>query len=214
MQFEAGSRPSNHANKLVAEVVRKVIGDVEEALKDNDGEPMEARRLESLVNVLDVFGREVFSDGELAQAVDETLLNHTSRLLALSPSIVLIYLRHRSNESLCVKLWHAVLQAISSHPDPVSALQPLIEAAEKGIIPHALRPAGDELDRTVGTLLADALTEGSEAALGVIVRVLKVRGLFNYTVSISMNRHSVYFVLGFRTLRIHGVLPRPPLDGH
>lgn len=102
-------------------------------------------------------------------------MKYAYRLLTLSHSILLVYLTYRGDVELCKQLWQSILEEIAEHPEEATAaLDPLLRAAEEGILPEALRPAEDELDATVGNLLVRALGGRSDSsdAMAVLRRVL------------------------------------------
>ncbi|EKM56485.1 uncharacterized protein PHACADRAFT_92839 [Phanerochaete carnosa HHB-10118-sp] len=170
-----GSTLAQANDQLINDVIYSTIRRFEEILDQDESIAVDQTRLRSLVIVLDAFGTDIFADEGLASAIDATCTKHAYRLLVLSPDVLFVYLAHRDNSQQCVYLWTNVLQAISERQEePSTALEPLLGAAEQGVLPNTLRPAGDELDAVVGQLLVSGLsgTTGSSQSLDLLRRVL------------------------------------------
>lgn len=100
------------------------------------------------------------------------MLRHTSRLLSLSLPLVLVYLFNRKDENLIQKVWNAVLSAVASAEPFATALNPLLEIAEKKGLPAILRPESDSLDKPIGQFTARSLTQDF-AEVSVLEKLLK-----------------------------------------
>jgi hypothetical protein len=99
------------------------------------------------------------------------MMKNAYRLLILSPELPLAYLSHRKDEQWCWKLWHALLFEIPQHPQMVqSTFLPLLEAAQKGLLPTYLRPEAEEMDIFIGKLLVVVL---GDSAAGTQLRLVR-----------------------------------------
>ena len=97
----------------------------------------------------------------------------THKLLTSMPSLVFLYLQHRQDEETCSLVWHQILNVVAGSPDEIdTTLSALLDAAERKMLPEYLRPAGEELRETSGSLLSDALSSPPTAARVVLVRRL------------------------------------------
>ena len=109
----------------------------------------------------------------VSQKLDALLCQHASRVLSLSPSLILSYLVNRKNEAKSLQVWHSLLSSIASTPelDQSQVKKSVIEllyAAQKGQLPKYLKPQSNELDALVGGLLEKSLAgpvESDESAL-------------------------------------------------
>ncbi|KAI0075975.1 hypothetical protein K474DRAFT_1645833 [Panus rudis PR-1116 ss-1] len=181
LEFEPESRAAEATKRLVAEVVQAVVDQFDDILKDENVQP-EPARLTSLISILNAFGSELFADEETAKDIDNTMLQNTSRVLNLSPGLILVYLTSRNSSDQTRQVWHAVLRAVSADPTRiVETLSPLLDAAEKGTLPSHLGPEGDELDSVVTQMLANNLTNEQNSRqdeIEVVCRILKMPGVF------------------------------------
>lgn len=170
-QFEQGSVPAAAAQALTREIVQDAIQQWE-TLLESEHAP-EVGRVEALVGIFDVFGASIFGQPDLAKSVDETIRQHTIRLLTTSPRMFLVYLKHRGNRQLCFQLWQDILRAVATHTSGVSViLSPFLDAAEGSLLPDYLKPESGSLDDLAGDLLAEALSGSRTIAEVTIVRRL------------------------------------------
>ncbi|TCD68845.1 hypothetical protein EIP91_009559 [Steccherinum ochraceum] len=172
-RFERGSHPAQAAATLTSDVLHTIVSLVGDILEKD--EVPSSEYINSLLAVLDTFGSLLFQDEELAPAIDDTVVSHTSRILAISPPLLFLYFSHRKDEQLCNDLWGNLLLSISQDNETSEAtLKPLLEAVENGSVPAFMRPKADELEKTVSLLLAEALTRHeADAALDVVRRILR-----------------------------------------
>ncbi|KAH8102265.1 hypothetical protein BXZ70DRAFT_63905 [Cristinia sonorae] len=172
-RFEQGTHPSDFTSQLTAEVLQSIVAHIGDILEKNEVPSPEY--LDSLLGVLDTFGTQLFQDGSLTQAIDETVTKHTGQIIALSPPLLFLYFNHRKNEDLCSDLWHSLLVSVAQDMETVlTNLPSLLDAVEGGSVPSYLRPKAEELDKAVSALLAEALTRyQADEALAIVKRVLK-----------------------------------------
>ena len=106
--------------------------------------------------------------------------SQTTRLLAAMPSLLLLYLKFRKDETSAAAVWHRVLESVGHSPEELhSTLPALLDAAERKQLPEYLRPQGEELHDAAAHLLTEALSgpQGRSSAL------LIGRLLVNYRMS-------------------------------
>ncbi|OBZ77520.1 E3 ubiquitin-protein ligase listerin [Grifola frondosa] len=171
-QFEKDTVPAVASSALIREVVQSALEHCENILKSEEGTTPE--RVSSLVGILDTFGDFLFQSPELAARIDDTLQDHAYRLLLSMPSLVFVYLSYRHDEQRSLQLWHKLLSAIASHPEEAdTTIPPLLDAAERGMLPRYLEPRGDELEGLAGGLLSEALSSSSTSSqLSLVRRIL------------------------------------------
>ena len=111
------------------------------------------------------------------QQMDETVLEHGFVLLAVSPAFLLAYIAYRKDEAQCGRVWHVLLTGIVQHPEEAEqAVNPLLDAAQRGVLPTYLKPNADELDTMVEHLLEMTLTSDTQR-LAFVKQVLAVPGM-------------------------------------
>ncbi|KAI0360435.1 hypothetical protein OH77DRAFT_1418351 [Trametes cingulata] len=168
-QLEPGTPPGDLARDLVVQVVRSALDQCASLLQ---AEEPKQERVASLVGILDAFGEHIFADAEVAKRVDDLVESQTHRLLTAMPSLLLLYLKYRQDESVCSKLWHQILETVARYPDEVeSTLRVLLDATEAGSLPAYLHGRG-EMDEAAGSLLTDLLSGQTTPIRASIVRRL------------------------------------------
>ncbi|RPD56966.1 hypothetical protein L226DRAFT_615267 [Lentinus tigrinus ALCF2SS1-7] len=168
--LEKGSAPGDAAAELVKAVIRAALDQCAALL---DAEEPQADRVESLVGILDTFGDVVFSDADVAKGVDDLVQNRTYKLLIAMPTLLLLYVKYRQDETACLAVWHKVLEEVARHTDEIDSMLPaLLDAAESHVLPAYLRPQGEELHEVAGVMLTDAVSAPPNAPQVALVRRL------------------------------------------
>ena len=86
-------------------------------------------------------------------------------MLDVAPSLLLVYLSHRHDDALCLRLWQDVLRTLAGSSGSIEdAVSPLLRAQEKGELPGYLRADEGDFDDVVGDLLAEVLTRPANAS--------------------------------------------------
>ncbi|KAF7796133.1 hypothetical protein EIP86_007306 [Pleurotus ostreatoroseus] len=188
--FAEVPRLSQAGKSFKSEVIRMTIERFEQMLEADDSVERDQTVLDSLVGVLDTFGKDLFVVPELAsvgthhisifiklahslQAIDRTCLHHVRRLLTLSPAALQVYLSYRDDEEPCTLLWEAVLREIAHSPESLEQmLPPLLEAAELDKLPGYLQPSPPEMDDVAGKMLVEALNGRNNKASTLMKRLL------------------------------------------
>ena len=116
--------------------------------------------------------------------MDDLFYRHSFRILSLSPSLLLSYLNHRTDNSKCLAVWHSLLSEIASTPRSDRLLESkatgnLLAAVQKGQLPRYLTPQDGELNDLIGGLLQTALSESINAdEASLLKEIFKFPGLF------------------------------------
>ncbi|KAI0790522.1 hypothetical protein C8Q75DRAFT_762281 [Abortiporus biennis] len=172
-RFPSESQPARLTAELTTEIVHVVLSRFRSILEADDRETLDSEYLSSLVKTLETFGEEVFSEPEIASHVDDTLQQHVTRLLSILPSLMLVYFKFRGNEKRSEDLWVKILATLAREDDFIGKIKPLLDAAEKGLLPEFLKPKKDELDKMIELILVDAISVGESDKLRFIERLLK-----------------------------------------
>ncbi|RDB18704.1 E3 ubiquitin-protein ligase listerin [Hypsizygus marmoreus] len=142
-----------------------------------------------LISMFDQFRDSLFDDVEFSKLMDEMTTQYAIQLLAVSPSLLLAYLTHRKDQYHCLGVWRTLLSSIARHPAKAEhSITPLLDAAQKGTLPHYLKPDTGDADTLVENLLAKALV-GDVAYLALARQVLQSPDYFlsgdGYTASLQ-----------------------------
>ncbi|KAG6806246.1 hypothetical protein H0H93_003283, partial [Arthromyces matolae] len=107
-----------------------------------------------LVDMLAQFREGLFDDAEFSDLVDNLAIHNAFVLLKMSPTFLLGYLSHRKKETTSSEVWHALLSSLSENPTQAEiTVKPLLEAAQRGLLPRHLKPKGREVDDLAEILL-------------------------------------------------------------
>ncbi|TFY58014.1 hypothetical protein EVJ58_g6676 [Rhodofomes roseus] len=177
-QFDKGSAQAAASNALVAQVVQCAIKRCEAILQSE--EPPAQGQVDALVDVLSEFEGSVFSDLAVEKAIDETVRQHLRRVLAVAPSLLLVYLSHRQDEALCLQLWQDVLRTLAGSSGGIEdAVSPLLNAQDRGALPAYLRAEEGDFDDVVGDLLAQVLAGSAKTSeVNVLRSIMRSPGPF------------------------------------
>ncbi|KAG6896299.1 hypothetical protein C0992_009252 [Termitomyces sp. T32_za158] len=132
-----------------------------------------------LIDMLEQFREGLFEDPHFAELIDALHAQHATLLLHTSPALLLSYLTHRKSPRHCSSVWHALLAGIARQPDLHAAelnayVRPLLDAAQRGILPEYLKPKECEVDSMVQGLVERALAgDGGEAWSTIVMQVLQ-----------------------------------------
>lgn len=111
----------------------------------------------------------------LSEALDETISEHASKILSISPKLLTIYLSRRGDQAVTLKLWRSLLESLPSQPVYV-VLPPLLDATEQGALPEHLKPTEYEFDKSISAIFADAMAAANVDALPLLLRVIRCSG--------------------------------------
>ena len=199
-RFKAGTLLKDRAEFLLKEVLVAGLDRCEQVLATQ--QEGETASFALLLGLLDQFREGLFDDAAIStvrfspkncslfllltffpQKLDTLLSQNASRLLKLSPPLLLSYLLHRKNEPSSLAVWHSLLSSIAAGTDGLPdqrSITSLLAAAQKGQLPKYLRPHIGELDSLVGGILEKALARpaGSEEAL-LVRQILVASGTPN-----------------------------------
>ncbi|KAI8986673.1 hypothetical protein BD414DRAFT_460911 [Trametes punicea] len=175
-RLDQGTVVREAADNLIAQVVKSALDQCAALL---GAEEVKQERVAPLINILDAFGNRLFAEPEVAERIDELVRRQTHPLLVTIPKLVLLYLKHRPDESGCLDVWHQVLQAVASYPDEIiSTLPTFLDAAESESLPANLRSQG-ELDEAAGSLLTDVLSGVTNATrMSIVQRLISSSDVF------------------------------------
>ncbi|TFY76325.1 hypothetical protein EWM64_g7687, partial [Hericium alpestre] len=175
---EAGGPVRVAAAAMVNEIARAAVSASQDALAGED----DARVRQSvslLAGVVDAFGAVLFEDANLASALDNLVVQQSSNLLRISPTILTTYLSRRGDDERVLSLWRTVLSEVSAHSETLYLTLPaLLDAASRNILPEHLTPAGQELDPTISKLFADATEAQTSKAQELLLRVVQSSKFF------------------------------------
>ncbi|KAI0646534.1 hypothetical protein C8Q79DRAFT_910042 [Trametes meyenii] len=168
--LEPRSAPGDAARDLISQVVKTAL---DQCIILLEAEKVSQERVASLAAILDAFGEHVFGDIEVATRVDDLVRHRTYRVLVTIPSLLLLYIKHREDETFGSAIWHLVLEAVAKHPDEIESTLPiLLGAAENESLPGHLQAQG-ELDEATGNLFMELLSKPTNVKrTGLISRLM------------------------------------------
>ncbi|KAI9462830.1 hypothetical protein BJY52DRAFT_1203094 [Lactarius psammicola] len=183
-------------NSLFQWVVEDILGQSRNALRLQSQDEGVLRTLSVLLGIIDAFGDSlfvVFGDAEvgtlifqgfsfvltptLYEALDETISEHASKILSISPKLLTTYLSRRGDQTVTLKLWHSLLESLPTQPVYV-VLPHLLDATEQGALPEHLKPTQQEFDKSISAIFADAIADANADALPLLLRVIRLEGHF------------------------------------
>ncbi|KAJ3517521.1 hypothetical protein NLJ89_g467 [Agrocybe chaxingu] len=165
-RFKEGSVLKEKARRLVKEVLSADVERCEKVLalegKEDGEEGAVKPTFALLVDMLEQFREGLFSHEGFSSKLDGLLIQHSYRLLKLSPPLLLSYLTHRKDEWKALAVWHSLLSsaaasAANSQVPDQKAIKSLLDAVHQGRLPKYLKPQCGELDGRVGGILEEAL---------------------------------------------------------
>ncbi|KAF8268005.1 hypothetical protein EI94DRAFT_1728947 [Lactarius quietus] len=158
-------------------VVEDILRQSRSALRSQSQDEGTQRALGVLLGMIEAFGDSLFVSFGHAEALDEAILEHASKILSISPKLLTTYLSRRGDQAVTLKLWRSLLESLPSQPVYV-VLPPLLDAAEKGALPEHLKPTEQEFDKSIGAIFTDAMAFDNADALPLILRVIRCSGYF------------------------------------
>jgi hypothetical protein len=193
--FTDDSHPLSVADSFFQWVVEDILGQSRNALHSQDEGTQ--RTLGVLLGMIDAFrdslfvgfghaevgtlifqGFRLLLTPTLYEALDETISEHASKILSISPKLLTTYLSCRGDQAVTLKLWRSLLESL---PTPVYVvLPPLLDATEQGALPEHLKPAQQEFDKSIGAIFADAMASANADALPLLLRVIRCSGALRY----------------------------------
>ncbi|KAH9035965.1 hypothetical protein EDB84DRAFT_1659282 [Lactarius hengduanensis] len=163
------------ADSLFQWVVEGILAQSRNALRSQSQDEGTQRTLGVLLDMIDTFGDSLlvgFEHAEvgtpifqrfslvltptLYEALDEMILEHSSKILSISPKLLTTYLSRRGDKAVTLKLWRSLLESLPTQPVYV-VLPPLLDATEQGALPEHLKPAQQEFDKSISAIFADAM---------------------------------------------------------
>lgn len=192
------SHPLSVADSLFQWVVEEILGQSRNALCSQTQDEGTQRVLGVLLAMIDAFGDSLFvgfghvevgtltSQGSCLvltptpyKALDETISEHASKILSISPKLLTTYLSRRGEQAVTLKLWRSLLESLPTQPVYV-VLPPLLDATEQGVLPEHLKPAQQEFDKSISAIFADAMVSANADALPLLLRVIGCSGALRY----------------------------------
>src|SRR5882762_4274340 len=111
------------------------------------------------------------------QSIDAVVINNSNVLLTASPPLLVVYLSRRNDQSLTLQLWRAVLSSMISQIDMIqTTLPPIVNAAQRGVLPNHLRPADQELDAAISKLFETAIESRVSSSLSLLIHIVEKSG--------------------------------------
>ena len=195
--FTDDSRPLSVADSLFQWVVEDILDQSRNALRSQSQDEGTQRTLGVLLGMIDAFGDSLFVGSghakvgtlifqefclvltpTLCEALDETISEHASKILTISPKLLTTYLSCRGDQVVTLKLWRSLLESL---PTPIYVvLPPLLDATEQGALPEHLKPIQQEFDKTISAIFADAMASADADALPLLLRVIRCSGALRY----------------------------------
>ncbi|KAH9041508.1 hypothetical protein EDB83DRAFT_2409286 [Lactarius deliciosus] len=175
--FTNYSHPHSVADSLFQWVVEGILAQSRNALRSQSQDEGTQRTLGVLLGMIDTFGDSLFVGSEHAEALDEMILEHCSKILSISPKLLTTYLSRRGDQAVTLKLWRSLLESLPTQPIYV-VLPPLLDATEQGALPEHLKPAQQEFDKSISAIFADAMASIKADALPLLLRVVRCSGYF------------------------------------
>src|SRR6266702_1688178 len=170
--FTDDSHPLSVADSLFQWVVEDILGQSRNALRSQSQDEGTQRTLGVLLGMVDAFGDSLlvgFGHAEvgtlifqgfslvltptLYEALDETISEHASKILSISPRLLTTYLSRRGDQAVTLKLWRSLLESLPTQP---------------------------EFDRSISAIFADAMASANADALPLLLRVIRCSGALRY----------------------------------
>ena len=192
----------SHPRSVVDEVFQRIVGGVLErsqaALLSRIHDEDNHRILDVLLDLISTFGGDLFTSADQAEvrmlisdkpslylylffikALDGTILEHSSKILSVSSRLLTTYLSCRNNPTVTLKLWRSLLESLPSQLI-YTVLPYLLDAAERHTLPHHLKPAQNEFDKSISAIYSDALGAACSDALPLLLRIIRYSGALKY----------------------------------
>jgi hypothetical protein len=192
----------SHALSVVDELFQRIVGGVLErsraALRWQTNDEDDYRILDVLLDLISTFGDDLFTGVDQAEvgmvisdnspfhlyllfvkALDGTILEHSSKILSMSSRLLTTYLSCRCNATVTLELWRSLLESLPSQLI-YTVLPYLLDAAERHTLPHHLKPAGNEFDKSTSAIFSDAIGSANPDALPLLLRVIRYSGALEY----------------------------------
>ena len=193
---------TSHPRSVVDELFQRIVGGVLERsraallsrMDDEGNHPV----LDVLLDLISTFGDDLFTDGDQAKvgilvsdnpsfylyllsvkALDETILEHSNKILSVSSRLLTTYLSCRGNPTVTLELWRSLLESLPSQLI-YTVLPYLLDAAERHALPRHLKPAKNEFDKSISAIFSHAVGATYPDALPLLLRVIRYSGALKY----------------------------------
>jgi E3 ubiquitin-protein ligase listerin len=192
--FVGGSHPHSVADELFQRIVGGVLEQSRAALLSQMHDEDNHRILDVLLDLISTFGDDLFTGVDQAEvgmlisdnpslylyllfvkALDGIILEHSSKILSVSSRLLTTYLSCRSNPTVTLELWRSLLESLPSQLI-YTVLPYLLDAAERHALPHHLKPAQNEFDKSISVIFSDAIGSANPDALPLLLRVIRYSG--------------------------------------
>jgi hypothetical protein len=196
--FVRGSHPRSVVDELFQRIVGGVLEQSRTTLLSRTHDEENHRILDVLLDLISTFGDDLFTGVDQAEvgmlifdnpsfylcllfvkALDGIILEHSSKILSLSSRLLTTYLSCRNNPTVTLELWRSLLESLPSQL--IYAVLPyLMDAAERHTLPHHLKPAQNEFDKSISAIFSDAIGSANPDALPLLLRVIRYSGGLKY----------------------------------
>jgi hypothetical protein len=196
--FVGGSHPLSVVDELFQRIVGGVLERSRAALQSRMHDEGDHRILDVLLDLISTFGDGLFTGVDQAEvgtlisdnpsfylyllfvkALDRIILEHSSKILSVSSRLLTTYLSCRSNPTVTLELWRSLLESLPSQLI-YTVLPYLLDAAERHTLPHHLKPAQNEFDKSISAIFSDAIGSANPDALSLLLRVIRHSGAPEY----------------------------------
>ena len=196
--FVGGSHPLSVVDELFQRIVGGVLEQSRASLLSRTHDEDNHRILDVLLDLISTFGDDLFTGVDQAEvgmlisdnpslysylvfvkALDRIILEHSSKILSLSSRLLTTYLSCRNNPTVTLELWRSLLESLPSQLI-YTVLPYLLDAAERHTLPHHLKPAQNEFDKSISAIFSDAIGSANPDALPLLLRVIRYSGGLKY----------------------------------
>ena len=195
----------SHPRSVVDELFQRIVGGVLEQSRATLLSPTDDggnhRILDVLHDLISTFGGALFTGVDQAEvgmlvfvfdnssfylyflfvkALDGIILEHSSRILSVSSRLLTTYLSCRNSPTVTLELWRSLLESLPSQLI-YTVLPYLLDAAERHTLPHHLKPAQNEFDKSISVIFSDVVGPANPDALPLLLRVIRYSGALKYS---------------------------------
>jgi hypothetical protein len=167
--FETKDLLAEVTRTLITKYVHETVGKCETVLASDATNAGISKNIGVVITLMETFGSNLFQNTEFAVRMDNMFVNNALRILQASPHAISAFMSCRSDEDLCLELWHVLLVDVSQQIDMLSSLLDVIGA---DICPKYLRPEDSELDDVIEHLFIEVLNADVSTSRSDLVKKL------------------------------------------
>lgn len=167
--FETKDLLAEVTRTLITKYVHETVGKCETVLASDATNAGISKNIGVVITLMETFGSNLFQNTEFAVRMDNMFVNNALRILQASPHAISAFMSRRSDEDLCLELWHVLLVDVSQQIDMLSSLLDVIGA---DICPKYLRPEDSELDDVIEHLFIEVLNADVSTSRSDLVKKL------------------------------------------